>query len=66
MEASSYNSDETPRLGTSIGRRCGPEKTKIKEASPAFSGLLPRKAFLLSWLVSSVEAYLGQPVQIST
>ena len=31
LEPSSYSSDSTPSLGTSICRECGPKKTKKKK-----------------------------------
>ena len=31
VKAGSYNSDSTPRLGTSICRRYGPKKTRTKK-----------------------------------
>ena len=61
VQASSYSSDSTPCLGTSIYLRCGPKKWKNKNKNVASCvlyveayGLGCGKARLTAWVLSSV------------
>ena len=60
--ASSYSSDETPSLGTSICHRCGPKKKKKKERKRKKK----RSVYLKDWKGDSFWRATQSPLQGST